>query len=106
MDINQTRIITWTAPTHRTDGAPIVGTLSYLVEVVDSNNGVRQFPTTSTTMELNFSQEGYRPGDYTVYVRAVEEYGAQGRVSDRSNGFPLSLESVANPEAPTNLKVE
>lgn len=104
MDIMEPRTVRWVAPTTRTDGAPVTGTLSYIVEIVGSA-GTDTYNSDVTQMRIDWFTEGYAPGDYQAYVRSVETTGAAGRVSDRSVGFPFTLEQIANPNPPTSVEV-
>ena len=105
MDITKTATLTWNAPTTRTDGTALKGVVTYIIELVDANNAVKQYTATTPTKTFNFEQEGVKPGTYTLFVRAQEDYNGTGKVSARSNGLPLVLELVAEPNPPTNLKV-
>lgn len=105
MDIGKTTTLSWDAPTKRTDGTPIQGVISYIVELVQGTTVVKTWPVSTTSKAFNFEQEGIAPGAYTLFARSQEDYNGSGKVSARSVGLPLSLEVVAPPMAPINLKV-
>ena len=100
MNIEQPGMFRWNAPTTRTDGVAIQGTLSYLVTI-----GNKQYTTTETQLTVDFEADGFVPGDYTLEVRSQEDFGGRGRVSVPAV-LPFTLELIANPNPPTNLRVE
>ena len=100
MDIEQTYTIRWDAPTTRTDGAAIAGTVTYMVNI-----GANRYDTAETELRLNFADAGYEPGSYVIEVRAQEDFGGTGRVSEPTS-IPFTLERIANPSPPTNLRVD
>lgn len=113
MDIERDAKLSWVAPTKRTDGVNITGELSYAVEFVNYVGTIINYPKigtpalTANALAINFKAEKFAPGNYTAYVRAIETIDSStGKMSARSNPFPFTLETIANPNAPTGLSVD
>ena len=98
MEITQTATATWDPTTTRTDGSPVTGTISYLINI-----GSFTASTTEPTFTFVPEQIGLVEGDYVFEVRSQEEVGSTGRVSAPAQ-FPFTVEvTPADPSAPTNL---
>ena len=97
MDIERPATLQWNAPTTRTDGTGIAGTVSYIVNV-----GGHTYNTAETSIRIDFMAEGYEPGDYVAEVRTQEDFEGRGRVSAPAS-IPFVLEVIAVPNPPTGL---
>lgn len=108
MDIDAQTTIRWNAPNDRADGTAIRGTLGYHLEF-DAGGAQARFPPLGqallpdTMFAFTPADIGLTPGEYTLYVRATEDYQGTGRVSGRSNGIPFELERIAPPSPPYGL---
>lgn len=108
MDIDAQTTIRWSAPNDRTDGTAIRGNLGYHLEF-DAGGVVTRYPSIGGALLLDTefaftpADIGLTPGNYTLYVRATEDYQGTGRVSGRSNGIPFPLERIAPPSPPYGL---
>lgn len=98
MDIERPATLRWNAPTTRTDGTGIAGTVSYIVNV-----GEHTYTTDETSVRIDFLAEGYTPGDYVAEVRTQEDFEGRGRVSAPAS-IPFVLEAIAPPNPPTGLE--
>lgn len=113
MDITQPVRFRFTPPTTRANGRPIVGALSYIFELTDTDGNVVHTIVSVTTVpsdevpgavETSFAFDGaVDVGDYVGYFRSVEDTGSGGVIGARSTGVPFTLDDLAPPNPPTGV---